>query len=45
MKNIQSTALRTADAGKPAARVTAIKIALDYILDDGPEEPVIFLEA
>ena len=28
--------LRTTDAGKPAARVAAVEIALDYLFDDGP---------
>jgi hypothetical protein len=35
----------TADAGEPAARVTAIEVALDDILDDGPEEAVLLLES
>jgi hypothetical protein len=32
------TAVRTADAGKPAARVAAVQIALDHLPDDRPEE-------
>ena len=31
------------DAGKPAAGVAAVEIALDHLLDDGPEEAVLFL--
>ena len=38
------TTVRTADAGKPAARVAAVKIALNDFLDDRPEEPVLSLE-
>jgi len=34
----------TADAGKPAARVAAVKIALNHLLDDGAEEAVLLLE-
>jgi hypothetical protein len=37
-------AVRTADAGKPAARVAAVEVALDHLLDNGPEEPVFFLK-
>jgi hypothetical protein len=29
-------AVRTTDAGKPAAWVAAVEIALDYLFDDGP---------
>lgn len=35
----------TADAGKPAARVAAVQIALDDFFDDGPEGAVLLLEA
>ena len=38
-------AVGTADAGEPAARVAAVEVALDDFLDDGPEEPVLLLEA
>lgn len=31
-------AVGTAEAGKPAARIAAVEIALDDLLDDGPEE-------
>ena len=34
-------AVGTADAGKPAARVAAVQVALDHLLDDGPEEAVL----
>jgi len=34
----------TADAGKSATGVTAVEIALDHLLDDGPEETVLLLE-
>jgi len=34
----------TADAGKPAARVAAVQIALYDFLDDRPEEAVLLLE-
>ena len=37
-------AVRTADSGKPAAGVAAVEIALDDVLDDGPEEAVLLLE-
>jgi hypothetical protein len=37
-------AVRTADAGEPAARVAAVEVALDHLLDNGPEEPVLLLE-
>jgi len=35
----------TADAGKPATRIAAVKVALDHLLDNGPEETVLLLEA
>ena len=35
----------TADAGKPAAGIAAVKIALDDFLDDRPEEAALLLEA
>jgi len=38
-------AVRTADAGKPAARVAAVEVTLNHLLDNGAEEPVLFLEA
>jgi hypothetical protein len=38
------TTRRTADAGKPAARIAAIQITLDHLLDDGSEEAVLSLE-
>ena len=38
-------AVGTADAGKPAARMAAVEVALDDLLDDGPEEAVLLLEA
>jgi len=31
--------------GKPATRVAAVEVALDHILDDGPEKAVLFLES
>jgi hypothetical protein len=34
----------TPDASKPAARVAAVEVALDHILDDGSQEAVLFLE-
>jgi hypothetical protein len=37
--------LGTADAGKPAARIAAVQVALDHLLDNGPEETVLLLEA
>jgi hypothetical protein len=37
-------AVGTADAGKPAARVAAVEVALDDFFDDGPEEAVLLLE-
>jgi hypothetical protein len=37
-------ARRTANAGKPAARITAVEVALDDFLDDGPEEAILLLE-
>ena len=38
------TTVRTPDACKPAARITAVQIALDHLLDDGSEEAVLSLE-
>jgi len=38
------TAVGTADAGEPAARVAAVKIALYDFLDNRPEEPILLLE-
>jgi hypothetical protein len=38
-------AIRTADAGKAAARIAAIQIALDDFLDDRPEKTILLLEA
>ena len=38
-------AVRTADAGEPAARVTASEVELHDFLDNGPEEAVLLLEA
>jgi hypothetical protein len=38
-------AVRTADAGEPAARVAAVQIALDDFFDDGAEETAFLLEA
>ena len=35
----------TADAGKPAAGIAAIEVALHHLLDDGPKEAVFFLKA
>jgi len=35
----------TADAGKSATGVTAVEIALDDLLDDGPKEAVLLLKA
>jgi len=34
----------TPDAGKPAARIAAVQIALHHLLDDGSEEAVVSLE-
>jgi hypothetical protein len=34
----------TPDAGKPAARIAAVEVALHHILDDGSEEAVLSLE-
>jgi hypothetical protein len=34
----------TPDAGKPAARIAAVEIALDHLLDDRPEKTVLPLE-
>jgi hypothetical protein len=38
-------AVGTRDAGEPAARVAAVEVALDNLLDDRPEVPVFPLEA
>jgi hypothetical protein len=35
---------RTPDAGKHAARVAAVEVALNHILDDRPKEAVLLLE-
>jgi hypothetical protein len=37
-------AVRTADAGEPAARVAAVEVALDHLLDNGPEEAILLLK-
>jgi len=37
-------AIGTPDAGKPAARVAAIEVALNHLLDDWPKEAVLLLE-
>jgi len=34
----------TADAGKPAARITAVQVAIHHFLDDRPEEAVVLLK-
>ena len=34
----------TADAGKSTARVAAVDVALDHLLDDRPEETVLLLK-
>lgn len=34
----------TTDAGKPAARIAAVEVALDDFLDDGTEEAILPLE-
>jgi len=39
------TAVRTPDAGKPAAGVAAVQIALNDLFDDGTEEAVLLLKA
>jgi hypothetical protein len=36
--------VRTADAGKAAARIAAVEVALDDLLDDRTEEAVLLLE-
>jgi len=38
-------AVGTADAGEPAARVSAIEVSFNDLLDDGPEEAVWLLKA
>ncbi len=40
-----SPTVGTADAGEPAARIAAVQVALHYLLDNGAEEAVLFLEA
>jgi len=37
-------AVRATDAGKAAARIAAVEIALDHLLDDRPEKTVLPLE-
>lgn len=37
--------VRTPDAGKPTAWIAAVEIALDHLLDNGPEEAVLLLKA
>jgi hypothetical protein len=37
--------IRAPDAGKAAARIAAVEVALDDLLDDGPEKAVLPLEA
>ena len=37
-------AVRTADAGEPAAGIAAVEVALDQLLDNGTEEAVLSLE-
>jgi hypothetical protein len=37
-------AVRTPDAGEPAAGIAAVKILLDHLLDDRPEKTVLPLE-
>jgi hypothetical protein len=38
------TTVRTPDAGKASPGVAAVKILLDHLLDDRPEEAVLLLE-
>jgi hypothetical protein len=38
-------AVRTPDAGKPAARIAAVEVAVHDLLDDRPEEAILLLEA
>jgi len=38
------TTVRTSDAGKPAAGVAAVEVALHHLLDNRPEEPVFLLK-
>jgi len=45
VKEALLTTVRTPDAGKPAARVAAVEVALNHLLDDRPEVAVVFLEA
>ncbi len=44
-KEVFSPTVGTADAGKPAARIAAVQVALHNLLDNGTEEAVLFLEA
>src|SRR3972149_3167793 len=37
-------AVRTLDAGEPAAGIAAVKILLDHFLDDRPEKTILPLE-
>jgi len=37
--------VRTADAGKPAARIAAVEVAVHDLLDDRPEEAILPLES
>jgi len=43
-QEVLRSAVGTTDAGEPAARVAAVQVALDDLLDNRPEEPVLFLE-
>ena len=38
------SAVRTADAGKPAARIAPVQIAIKDFFDDEPEEAILSLE-
>jgi len=38
-------AIGTADAGKPAAGIAAVQVALDHLLDDRAEEAVLLLNS
>ncbi|MFX0206015.1 MAG: DUF2188 domain-containing protein [Candidatus Hodarchaeota archaeon] len=42
---IQTENTYKADAGKPAARITTVEVALNHLLDDRPEKAVLLLEA
>jgi hypothetical protein len=37
--------VRTAKPGKPAAGIASVKVALNHLLDNGPEEAILLLEA